>query len=209
MDINLRVKISLLLAIGLEACNPICGNLDPVYNFSVTASVSPSRDSISVGDTLYITSSFPSTLPDKSGQLINYSRARSIGCSIGFNDAYNIGLNDSSTSKYFSYAPLEGEVYSDKNVPLYWHSRQIRYEESNDSYSLKIAVIPNKPGLYFLAITDAYCLGLNNSKACKQASFAIALTNTDQHLYYYENLFGFGVLSEHDRAQFYCFKVVK
>jgi hypothetical protein len=197
------------IIIVMQACDPICTDLDPTYNFSVMASVFPSKDSISVGDTVYLISSFPSTLINQSGELIDYSNAKSIGCAIGFNDLNKVSVNDSSTTKSFSYENLEGEIYNDKKAPTPWLVDQIKYEEVKDSYHLKIGFIPKKPGTYALIITDLYSSGLINRKGCYQASFGVTFTNIDQHLYFYENLFGVGVLSEHDYGRTYCFKVVK
>jgi hypothetical protein len=209
MNIKCGFNSFLLFVIGLEGCNPICTNLDPVYNFSITASIVPSKDSINVGDTVYLISSFPSTLQDQYGKLINYADAKNINSSMGFNDLSAIGNKDSSTIKNFFYENFEGQIFNSTSVPLPWHGNQLFYEEVNDEYRLEIAFIPKASGTYCLLISDAYCAGLNHNKACKQASFAIALTNTDQHLYYYENLFGVGVLSKHDYGRTYCFKVVK
>lgn len=196
------------VAFSLTGCPSPC--IEAVYDFQITASVRPSKDSVAVGDTIYLESYFPSKLIDtQSKVLVDYANAKSISGNIGFNDLSRINStgtqNDSSTTKYFQYISFEGSIYNSRDIPIYWAVNQTRYEEKNSQYKLKLAIIPLKKGTYMLILGNALSNGRNGSKNCEKASFAINFSNTDQHLYYYENKFG--NLSDADRRRSYCFTV--
>ena len=178
---------------------------ETTYNFSINSSISPSSDTINIGDTLYLISSFPSQLRDtKTGSNINYSHSKAITSSIGFNDFSKLGTNtDSSTTKYFNFFTIVGDVYNDKTLPVYWQTNVIKYEEKNDGYYLKIGMIPKKSGIYAFGIANLGSAGQIGNK--NDALFLVTFTHTNQHLYYYEDQFG--QLSDHDRGGAYCFVV--
>ena len=207
-----KIIICFILLITLSqctSCDPLAGDNGPVYNFFISVSISPSSDTINVGDTLYFISTFPSHLTDaKTGKIINYSNSQPIVSSIGFNDFTKFGtLTDSCTTKDFLYFPIEGDVYNDKTLPVYWNSNQIRFEEKNENYNLKIGIIPSRKGMYYFGISDPYSNGLIGTKDynVNSANFFITFAHTNQHLHYFEDKYG--PLSENDKGRVFCFVV--
>ena len=59
MKTKLLYLLSFAAALTLTGCpEPICMNPNPVYSFNVSAHFTPEKDSIQVGDTLYLVSDF-------------------------------------------------------------------------------------------------------------------------------------------------------
>ena len=200
---NSFLIVAFISLIQLTGCDPPEG---PSYAFSVTASLSPSRDTVSIGDTLYLTSSFPTKLTDnRTGKIVDYSNSVDLSSSIGFADFTKFGTTtDSTTTKYMHYVKLEGDVYNDKTMPLYWNGNRVRYEENDGYYKLKIGMIPQKKGMYIFSIGDPFSNGQAGHSG-RSASFTISLVNTEQHLHYYEDIYG--PKSYSDRVRAYCFVV--
>ncbi|HEY8935542.1 MAG TPA: hypothetical protein VIM65_10000 [Cyclobacteriaceae bacterium] len=200
---NTFLIVVFILLMPFTSCDPPEG---PSYAFSVTASISPSRDTVSVGDTLYLESSFPTKLPDnRTGKIVDYSNSVDLSGSIGFADFNKFGTTtDSTTTKYMHYVVVEGDVYNDKSMPVYWNGNRTRYEEKDGYYKLKIGMIPQKKGMYQFSLGNPFSNG-QAGHSNRSASFTISFVNTEQHLHYYEDLYG--QFSYSDRVRTYCFVV--
>ncbi|NJO03795.1 MAG: hypothetical protein HC880_20925 [Bacteroidia bacterium] len=99
----------------LAGCPEIC--IDPEYSFQVTMEIVPKQESIKLGDTLYATSSFPSTLFDRmSGTEVDYANAEEIGSTIGVTDFDYIGDINYNSIEDFHYLSIVGRVYNSKDV---------------------------------------------------------------------------------------------
>ena len=83
---------------------------------------------------------------------------------------------------------------------------QFKFDKINDSFFLKIAVIPKSTGIYALGISDDAGVHRKGDN-CTKASFAFQFANTNQHLYYYENNRPGYTISDYERQHMYCFKV--
>lgn len=201
--------LGVALTIILTSCPSPC--IEAVYNFRVQVAITPALDSVKVGDTLFLKSSFPTTLFDYQTKIqVDYSNARAIGGTLGLSDLFKIdtlGSNsDSSTIKYFEYANIQGRIYNSKDVPIHWRVNQTEYVERNGQYQLLIGIIPQKRGIYGLGVSDALSNGREGVKNCEKANFEVAVTNPDKHLYLYEQALG-RQINGFDSRQSFFFKV--
>jgi hypothetical protein len=173
-------------ALILTGCpTPVCLNPNPTYSFAVTAHFTPERDSIRVGDTLYLVSEFPSTMiPVGGDQPVDYSNSTGIG--------NNLGIRKLEPSRVitgavfdFDYISIDGEIYNSRDIPSPERVQQLRYGEKSGMYRLKIGMIPKAKGIYSLAIGFS---GLSNGRKsgdkCTKASFPTTVANEDPHLHY-------------------------
>lgn len=63
MKNTIQVSALLILGMILAGCPKPCIQAD--YSFAVNAQIAPDTDSIKVGDTLFLISSFPTSLKDQ------------------------------------------------------------------------------------------------------------------------------------------------
>lgn len=170
----------------LTGCpTPMCLNPNPTYSFEVTAHFTPEKDSIRVGDTLYLVSEFPSTMiPVGADQPVDYSSSTGIGNVLKINKLEpNRVISDAVFD--FDYISIDGEIYNSRGIPSPDRVQQLRYEEKSGMYMLKIGMIPKAKGIYSLAIGFS---GLSNGRKsgdkCTKASFPTTVANEDPHLHY-------------------------
>jgi hypothetical protein len=187
---KMKTTLSYLLIIAacltLTGCpTPMCLNPNPSYSFEVTAEFTPEKDSIRVGDTLYLVSEFPSTMiPAGSTQPVDYSRSTGISNILNVNKLEpNRVIADAVFD--FDYINIDGEIYNSRDIPSPNRVQQLRYEEKSGMYRLKVGLIPKAKGIYSLATGFS---GLSNGRKsgdkCTKASFPTTVTNEDPHLHY-------------------------
>jgi hypothetical protein len=186
----MKSSISYLLIIAacliLTRCpTPMCLNPNPTYSFEVTAEFTPEKDSIRVGDTLYLVSEFPSIMiPVGGDQPVDYSNSTGIGNTLGINKLEpNRVISDAVYN--FDYISIDGEIYNSRDIPSPDRVQQLRYVEKSGMYRLKVGLIPKAKGIYSLGIGFS---GLSNGRKsgdkCTKASFPTSVTNEDPHLHY-------------------------
>lgn len=193
------------LLLTLTGCPSVC--TETTYSFAVTATFSPQKDSIQVGDTLFLTSTFPNKLTDRlSGKEINYANATNLGTSI-FVDLLpgdKSALVDAVSS--FDYVSKKGRIYTDPTVPSPTRVSQLQYQQIATNYELSIGFIARKKGVYCLTVSNGFSVGRINTD-CDKASFDIELANTDQHLQYLSRYLNTSTVPDYNARGSYCFKV--
>lgn len=206
--INTHGKAALIgaaLLLTLTGCPSVC--TETTYSFAVTAAFSPQNDSIQVGDTLFLTSTFPSKLPDRlSGKEVDYVNASNLGTSI-FVDLLpdnKSALVDAVSN--FDYVSRKGRIYTDPTVPSPTRVSQLQYQQIATNYELSVGFIARKKGIYCLTVSSGYSTGKINTD-CDKASFDISLVNTDQHLQYLSRYLNTSTVPDYNARGSYCFKV--
>lgn len=198
------------IAIGcsvLVGC-PGSSCIEAQYNFRVKALFSPERDSIYIGDTLMLTVSFPTKLLDtRSGQQVEYNNAKNIGSTLIISELVSGNPIPRDAVADFTYSATQGRIYNDTSVPTSGRVQQLTYQEYNGKYELTAIIIPQKAGIYFLAIGDGLSLGRAGNKNCEKATIETSLNNSNQHLYYYESFSG-SPIRTYDKQHMYCVKVL-
>lgn len=151
--------------------------------FNVDAKVYPDKDSINMGDTVFIEVNLPTTLVDQNNRPIDYSQASNLGTVMGFMkvvDTSPIKLEDAI--KDFDFKLFSGrEIPSLKPQLL----KEFLFQESGGRYLFKLAIIPKSSGTFSFNIGNAANV-MRKGKSCPKASFNFLLKNTtDQHYYLY------------------------
>lgn len=201
--------ILVLLSLISSSCNKIKVNcIDNGYSFKISAKLFPDRDSVHTGDTIWLEIITPTSLTDiSSNKLIDYSGALNLDNAIGFIRFTGDGSFSDPGGIYsandFTVNATEGRIV---NNPATEGFREFSFSENNNLYWLKIAIVPEKTGIYAIALSD----GVNVNRAsdkCTKSSFAVSIENTNQHLYFYQNNRPGYLISTYESEHMYCFKV--
>lgn len=163
-----------------SGCPKAC--IEANYTFIIHSHIAPDLDSVNVGDTIYLISSFPSILQDQNtSSQIDYSGAKAIGSTLAVGQLRPSDSLATDAVFNFTYLSIIGRVYNDRNIASPDGVQQLTYQEINGSYELKIGLIPKISGVYFLGIGNGLSVGRSHSRSCEKASFNITLENTTQH----------------------------
>ena len=178
-------SIGFLLILVINAgCPKPC--IEANYSFNVNAQIGPDADSVRVGDTIFLTSNFSTKLRDVvSGDSINYSNSEGIGSDLSILKLITGVYPGQDAAKNFEFISITGKIYNDPGIPSPNRVQQLTYQEDNNSYQLKIGIIPKQTGLYYLGVDNGLSIGRKSSHSCEKAAFSINLNNTNQHLKYF------------------------
>lgn len=174
------------------------------YSFSMQELFSPEKDSIAVGDTLWINSSHSTTFQDLSSNAnIDFSNSQ-IGGNIRI-------LNFPDTSQTvvgaiydFNIIKIYGNEVGNDNIPT--ENKGFFYEEINNTYILKLGFIAKRKGIYGISLGDDISV-IRKNNGCEKAFIEIDNTNPNSHLYYYINFFHGQPINTYTTKHVYCFKV--
>jgi hypothetical protein len=192
--------------------NESCGNelcREVKYSFAIQSQLLQDKDSIKMGDTIFLQSHTPKKMPDVlSGATIDYSNSTNFGSVLSIGEL----IKDSSFPRGavldFAYLSVKGKIYNDVNIPSPNTVQQLTYGETDTEYELKVAVIPQKKGIYVMAVGDGMSSGRRGKAVgCQKADIGISLINTNQHTYFYQLWRPGYQLTDYDLRHIYCFKV--
>ncbi|TXK22434.1 hypothetical protein FVR03_23035 [Pontibacter qinzhouensis] len=190
---KLLVGLCLTSLLLLTACPNPCVNELPLYNFYVEAYFTPEKDSLRVGDTLYFISEFPKRLnPHGSQSSVDYSNANISGSLSVVKLTPRTQFGTDAVFD-FEYVSLAGQMYNTRDIPNPDGFQQFFYQESEDKYHIKIAIIPKEKGTYGLGILSTASNGRSGGNGCDKASFNTTVSNTDINVHYLEEFTGLPV----------------
>ncbi len=207
-----KIIFSLAILLCLSSCWLIFDNKDcpAEYRFTIPFEVVPMEDTISVGDTLWVSSFFEDVLTEKaSGDTHLFDKnnfysefvlfqmdTMPIQQAEGFSYLTTIGRRD--------IVPLHGGIYTNLITPVY----------ENGEYKFKIALIPSQKGLYYLTFTSVLSPDTKYGLPCTYTPVYLDYdTNNgaDNHFYLIESSMDTTVkkttLDEFNRYGCYCFVV--
>jgi hypothetical protein len=189
---------SIELAVTIGSCGKPCH--EPDHNFRIFDSFFPEKDSIKIGDTLFFTCIILKMETDiDTHVLINFSNLDNLGNNLIVSDISKFNQQRNAADS-FSFFNVYGEIYSDQ-----YSAKQLKFEESDTSYSLKVGLIALKAGRYIFTLPDAPGIYRKGHLKCGRGNFEILNSNVDKHLYLFENIWG--QLSTYDSLHSYCIKV--
>jgi len=194
--------VGVLSVYGTCNKNSNCNDVD--YSFLAGMKVTPDRDSVNIGDTIWLELSTPKIFTDNNtNQQVEFAGAINLGTDINFDKLLG-NHNVSFCASCFDLIPVKGTFINDNFVPE--RNKDYRFLEEADKYAFKLAIIPKQRGTYSISIGDASGVYTPNKK-CVKASFKYSFQNTNQHLYLYQqNRPGYQI-SDYERTHMYCFKV--
>ena len=174
-----------------------------VYFFQIDETVTPDKDSLRIGDTLYLEVNTPSKLMDeKRGTSIDYNNTANLG-----NVVTLLQFLDSNTTSgainNFTLFLLKGEKVNSVDPSS---QQQVLFTEENGNYVFKLALIPKDTGRYVLTISNAANVYRKNDE-CTKASFEIDFHSTNQHFYFLNLWRPDLTLDEAGKLKVYYFKV--
>ena len=183
------------------------GNTKPCqysnYSFDVTSVFSPQEEVYNVGDTIYLTSTFPKNLLNAtSNQLVDYSNSVGIGGTVSFIQMDTITHNSLDAYNRFELFLLKGTYTQIQNVPN--NGINSNYLETS-IYEFKVGITLKQKGLYFFNSANLGSQGLKNQN-CTNAGFNMTVTNSNKHF----NLFQYALNYYPDallEKSIYCFRV--
>jgi hypothetical protein len=197
------IILSYAIIINVRCTSKSC--VEASYSFAVQSQIVPDYDSISIGDTIYLISSFPAKLKDQNtGAIIDYSNANNLSSTLGVGELINGNSFPKDAVFNFNYFSIKGRIFNDRNIPSPDGVQQLVYEELNGNYELSVGLIALKKGIYVLGVGDG--LGIAQ-RGCGKASFSMSIVNTLQHVYYYQDWRPGYILTQSDIRHMYCFKV--
>lgn len=177
MKISL-ILLSLFITIINSGCHRSC--VEANFSFSIDSQINPDIDSIKIGDTLYLTSSFSTTLTDlSSNKLVDYSNSTGIGSDIHVSKFEPADTSTKDAVFDFDYISVTGQIYNDRNIPSADGVQQLTYQQTNGNYELKVGFIAKKTGDYILGLGNGFSNGLNGNRRCDKATFSISIYNTN------------------------------
>lgn len=203
--INVVILLTIIAVIN-SGCPKPC--IEANLSFSVNSRIAPDNDSVHIGDTIYVESSFPTQLTEQStGQLTDYSNSTGIGSTLAVSSLPPGDTIAQDAVFNFDYISVNGRIYNDRSIPRPDGVQQLTYGETNGNYVLKVGLIPKKVGNYILGLGDGLSNGRKKNRNCEKASFNITLINTDQHFYLLKEWKPDLILDDYGRNHGYAFRV--
>ena len=159
------------------------------YSFNVTSEFTPQKEIYNIGDTIFLTSSFPKVLINMvSNQQIDYSN--SLGVGGNFNMAMMDTVNQVAIEarNNFEVINIFGTTTPISNSPNL--GVNIFYVEQTNTYNARFGLKLQSKGLFYIGVTNLGSQGLIG-KDCTNAGFNMTITNSNKNLNLFEYALGY------------------
>ena len=169
-----------LLAASLLFNTLNCGKkcTETTYSFNLPVKAYIDKDSIKIGDTIWLEINEPVVLRNSDGSMVNYSGAENLGSAIAFgvyNSSINSWQNENPNSFILLLSDDRGRIINQNNINI-----EYGFLEKDGRYLFKLAVIPKKIGKFSILFSNSNNTFRSNDK-CTKANFIIQFENTNQH----------------------------
>ncbi len=161
---------------------------ESVYSFEIGIKAYPDKDSINVGDTVWLEVNETTVLTDgQTGRSIDYRGAANLGSAIGFQALSSVsGQFTVEAVQKFSFLLVQGVEVINRSPSLY---KEYFFAEVNGRYIFKLGVIPRQSGVFSIVFSNAASVYQKNDN-CTKANFTLNFKNTNQHYYLNPNFQG-------------------
>lgn len=153
------------------------------YSFILNAKVYPDKDTIAIGDTIWVEVNSSDTFTDLiSNTQVKFDNAENLATAMGFSKLINtnpIQLGDAVND--FQFNLLIGQEMVSA-MPQRVKNYLVSY--NSGSYKFKLAVIPKNTGTYRFNLGNAANVS-RRGEPCPKANFNTQLVQTNQHYYLY------------------------
>jgi hypothetical protein len=156
------------------------------YSFLVTSEWSPQQEIYNVGDTIFLTSTFPKTLTDQINPslVIEYNNSVGVQGDISMYYLDTISRQPIAARDSFQLISISGS-FSERPANGQKSGVNTNYIELATHYQFKGAFICKKKGIYGFGVDNLSSNGLRG-KNCTNAGFNMTVTNSDKHLYFHQ-----------------------
>jgi len=186
MTTDLKTVIAVLLisstAIYSTCHKPLLG-CESSYSFLMNPRVYPDKDTVSIGDTIWVEINSSDTFIDAiSNQTIKFDNAENLGTNMGFVKL----VNASPTQLADAVNDFQFNLFIGQEIGSTMPQRIKNYLVSynNGSYKFKLAIITKSSGIYSFNLGNAANV-FKNGEPCPKANFNFQLIQTNQHYYLY------------------------
>lgn len=190
------------------SCNKHGDCLTQTYSFATCIKAYPDTDSLNINDTIWLDFSCPTRLVDLgTGNMIDYSGAGNLGTAIDFLEFTGGSISNPGAIpavNAFEYKLIYGVFIPDNVLPE--KNRDYNFTEVNSEYKFRLGIIPKRTGIFAIAPGNASNVYRNNDY-CTKAGFSIIFSNTNQHIYFYQQNRPGYIPSQYELTHMYCFKV--
>jgi hypothetical protein len=164
----------------------------------------PERDSIIVGDTIWVNSLHSTTFQDiTSNSKVDFSNSE-IGTNVRILKFLDSSKQVIGAINDFEIIKNSGNEIGNDSIPA--ENKGFHYQELNGNYILKLGFIPKQKGIFGISLGNS--IGTVQRKGgCEKANIEIDNENGNTHLYYYQNFFPNEPVSQYTISHAYFFKV--
>lgn len=195
---------ALYLIIIINSGCPSKSCVEAKYQFYMQQSFSIERDSILVSDTLWLYSSHSTTFRDSvSGNQIDFSNSQ-IGVNLSILNFPDTSQSPIGAIYNFNFINVFGRELSNVNLPT--QNKGFIYDETNGNYTLKLGFIAKVRGIYAFFLGNSNGV-IKNNHSCEKAGIEITNSNSNNHLYYYQNFRPGYEIPSYEKTHIYCVKV--
>ena len=181
-----------------------CSQTD--YSFEGFFKAYPDRDSIRIGDTIWLETKIPVQIKDRiNGGVINYTGALNLGTAITYLELISGPADPAPLGAAYSFNNflLKGKATASVDANKL---REFLFVEEAGFYHFKLAVIPTKRGLFVVAPSDAENVYTKSNK-CGKSFFSLTFKDTNQRVFLYEQTRPSYTASGYERSHMYVFRV--
>ena len=170
--------------LGLWGCPGEC--VGPLYKFQTSLEITPSRDTIRVGDTIWLKSTFSKHLKDEhSGQMVDFRNAK-ITFPFQFSELNKTDIMSEKMKdarhKFYIHA-IDGKTTSNEKTA----EQYVEVIDLHDQYRYQLVVIPKAPGVFCIEAAHAGNGEISQKvKKCGMGEVYQDMIVTDRHLYLFD-----------------------
>ncbi len=140
----------------------------------------PETDSLSLGDTLWVSFDEPDRFVIANGDSIDFANAANLGtylkCSF-FNEMGGLEY----AIPYIDFILKKGIVFKDHSADF--KLRSYLFDHIGGHYQLSVGMVLKKQGMYFISNSDASGVyKMDDPNYCTSSTFLLPISNTDKHI---------------------------
>lgn len=183
------IGVAFFVILSLVNCRSSCiGEMvNNAYSFKLGVKITPDKDTISVGDTIWLnvntSNSFKNLI---SGDTVKFSGAQNLGTSISFDKLDSVNLFSINAANKFTYLLFKGLETRNADESLF---REFLFVEVNNKYVFQLGIIAKEKGTFRIGLSNASNVYRASDK-CSKAGFTINIVDSDRNYYLYPSYKG-------------------
>ncbi len=175
--------IVLLSLIGLSSCGFFKDKCFRTYRFEIPFTTYPLKDTLNIGDTLWISADFSGDILDSTKMEYVHTENIDFETKIGLDQ---IDTNPYKPNVWGSLGPI---ILEKGEIAPQGISMRIKYRYENNRYLFKLGVVCNKVGVYYLGIHSRYnsSIEVDKNSGCEESKqMTYIMNNGDIEVNHYD-----------------------